>query len=200
MTRLEGNRAGARRSAIPLVLGLLVGAGSAADEPAPNEPMMDTLERQLELDRHARLALRRSAPDSRLAPFTTDGCSGGLSAGWDYLGAWFARFRTVHGDRPPWESCCVAHDRLYHAAGPRDATPEESFERRRDADLALRACVIETGAERVHELSAEYGLSEEQIAGLYRTVADLMYRSVRLGGIPCSPFPWRWGYGWPACD
>jgi hypothetical protein len=35
---------------------------------------------------------------------------------------------------------------------------------------------------------------------IYQGIADLMYRAVRLGGIPCSGLPWRWGYGWPACD
>ena len=34
----------------------------------------------------------------------------------------------------------------------------------------------------------------------HEAVASLMYRAVRLGGIPCSGLPWRWGYGWPECD
>ncbi|MFY9975282.1 MAG: hypothetical protein WAK53_13560, partial [Chromatiaceae bacterium] len=119
---------------------------------------------------------------------------------WESLAAWLADFRVVHGDPPPWEACCIAHDRLYHAGGPRDAPAEDSFEARRAADLALRDCVMETGARRAPALSAQYHLSEDQIAGIYAAVADLMYRSVRLGGIPCSELPWRWGYGWPTCD
>ena len=34
---------------------------------------------------------------------------------------------------------------------------------------------------------------------LYAAIAELMYRAVRIGGIPCSGLPWRWGYGWPEC-
>jgi hypothetical protein len=34
----------------------------------------------------------------------------------------------------------------------------------------------------------------------FRVIGDLMYFAVRAGGKPCSPFPWRWGYGWPNCE
>jgi len=74
------------------------------------------------------------------------------------------------------------------------------FEARRAADLALRACVLETGPARAPLLGAEYGWSETQVMAFYATVSELMYRAVRLGGMPCSGLPWRWGYGWPACD
>ena len=81
-----------------------------------------------------------------------------------------------------------------------ETTPDESFEARKDADLTLKACVIETGIERAPKLVKEYKLSTEQVSLLYETVANLMYRAVRLGGIPCSGLPWRWGYGWPECE
>ena len=206
MTRPDRRRStGARVWPVPVVVLWLVAGALFAEEsvpldPAGDAPAIEALERQLELGRHARRVRIKSAPESRLADFTTDGCSGGLSAGWESLAAWLAEFRAVHGDRPPWESCCIAHDRLYHAGGPRDASPEDSFEARRSADLALRSCVIETGVRRAPALSVQYQLTEGQIAGIYSAVADLMYRSVRLGGIPCSDLPWRWGYGWPACD
>jgi len=163
-------------------------------------PFTEGLELTLELARHERLAAQKADPSNRLAAFTTDGCSGGLSAAWDAFASWIGDFRQVHGKLPPWQHCCVDHDRLYHAAGARDAAARESFDARRAADLALRQCVLATGVERTPALAAEYGLSDEQIAGLYRAIADLMYRSVRLGGIPCSALPWRWGYGWPRCD
>jgi hypothetical protein len=60
-------------------------------------------------------------------PFTTDGCSGGLSFTWRLL------FRS----ETPWEECCVDHDRLYWRGG----TAAE----RRAADRAVRACVREKG-------------------------------------------------------
>jgi hypothetical protein len=160
---------------------------------------MDSMERALEMWRHQRLVQRKLAAQSELTEFATDGCSGGLSAGWEYLATTLPRFRQIHGDRPPWESCCIAHDRLYHAAGGREATAAESFEARKAADLALQTCIVATGANRVSELGREYDLSAEQVAALYDTVAALMYRAVRIGGVPCSGLPWRWGYGWPEC-
>lgn len=189
-----------RRSQIMLVsvllanTSLLAGGSVYAGEP------MDATERWMELGLHERLVQRKLAPGTRLAAFTTDGCSGGLSAGWEYLSGRLPSFRAHHGDRPPWEDCCVAHDRLYHVAGARESTPAESFDARKEADLALRTCVMETGVRRAPGLTAEYGLSTGQVAVLYETVADLMYRSVRIGGVPCSGLPWRWGYGWPECE
>jgi hypothetical protein len=168
---------------------------------AESEPTLEeSFELTLELARHERLVRQKRDPSSSLSAFTSDGCSGGLSAAWDAFASWVGGFRQVHGTLPPWEHCCVEHDRLYHAAGPRDATPRQGFDARRAADLELRRCVLATGTARTPELAAEYGLTEAQVAGLYRAIADLMYRSVRLGGTPCSGLPWRWGYGWPRCD
>lgn len=169
-------------------------------ETASTGDSMDALERQLELKRHEGLVAKKSAPDSALSDFTTDGCSGGLSAGWDYLAQSIPAFKERHGERPPWETCCMAHDRLYHVGGQHAATAEESFEARKEADEAFKACVLETGEVRSAELVAEYDLTAEQISAIYETIAALMYRAVRVGGIPCSGLPWRWGYGWPECD
>ncbi|MEE9589312.1 MAG: hypothetical protein V3V97_14960, partial [Hyphomicrobiaceae bacterium] len=63
----------------------------------------------------------------------------------------------------------------------------------------LHRCVSEVGEERTEDLANAYGLSHEQIAMLYRTIADIMYKAVRLGGAPCTLLPWRWGFGWPQC-
>ncbi len=169
-------------------------------EPAPSESRLDGLERSLELGRHERLLVEIQNPDHSLSPFTTDGCSGGLSVGWQYLSEKIKFLKTVHGDLPPWESCCVSHDRLYHAAGERTITAERSFAARRQADEALRSCVIEVGLSRAPELSGQYELSVEEMGQVYQIIGDLMYRAVRIGGVPCSGLPWRWGYGWPQCD
>ena len=91
-------------------------------------------------------------------PFTTDGCSGWMSWGW--------RFLTGHP--PPWDGCCVEHDRLYWMGG--------SAAQRRQADQGLMACVIRSG---------------------HPWWAMAMYPAVRLGGMFWLPLPWRWGYGWP---
>ncbi len=169
-------------------------------ESAPFESRLDALERSLELGRHERLLVEIQNPDHSLSPFTTDGCSGGLSVGWQYLSEKIKFLKTVHGDLPPWESCCVSHDRLYHAAGERTITAERSFAARRQADEALRSCVIEVGLSRAPELSGQYELSVEEMGQVYLIIGELMYRAVRIGGVPCSGLPWRWGYGWPQCD
>ncbi len=169
-------------------------------DPPPAESMIDGLERSLELGRHERFLLEKQNPDNSLAPFTTDGCSGGLSVGWNYLSENIEYLKSVHGDLPPWESCCVSHDQLYHAAGDSGSTAEMSFVARRQADEALRSCVLDVGLSRASELAGQYELSVEEVGQIYQVIGDLMYRAVRIGGVPCSGLPWRWGYGWPQCD
>jgi hypothetical protein len=159
----------------------------------------DSIDR-LELRRHAEMLSTMRTNDTALAAFTTDGCSGGLSIGWQYLAMQVAAVRSTHGELPPWEACCVEHDHLYHAAVPVESTPEDSFRARKQADEALHSCVIDTGFDRATSLSNDYEVSIETVEGLYTSIADLMYRAVRVGGVPCSGLPWRWGYGWPQCE
>jgi hypothetical protein len=188
---------------LPLTVALLATFGadpvSLAQSSDTTDPTVDAIERQLELGRHTRLLARIADGDARLTAFTTDGCSGGLSASWAGFAAEFPAFAERHGDEPPWQSCCVEHDRRYHAGGARSRSAADSFEQRKAADLALVACVVATGAERSADLRALYPLSEAQVAGLYQSIAELVYRAVRLGGLPCTTEPWRWGYGWPPC-
>jgi hypothetical protein len=66
-----------------------------------------------------------------------------------------------------WVQCCVEHDIAYWCGG--------SAEDRRRADAALRQCVTEKSS---------------------ACMGTMMYLGVRPGGIPWSPFPWRWAYGW----
>jgi hypothetical protein len=160
---------------------------------------LESMEKTLEISRHERLAARISQPDATLNTFVTDGCSGGLSIGWSYLAERIDLFAQAHSDEPPWRDCCVIHDFSYHQGGAPPATPDESFMARRQADEELRDCVEQVGENRVFELSEAYGLNEDEVADLYRVIAGLMYRAVRVGGVPCSGLPWRWGYGWPEC-
>jgi hypothetical protein len=111
-----------------------------------------------------------------------------------------SNFQKAHGTKPPWESCCVDHDRTYHSGGVRSANVDRSFEARRKADLTLKACVIDTGKQRAPELIKEYNLSAAELEHLYNGIANLMYGAVRIGGMPCTDLPWRWGYGWPKCQ
>ncbi len=176
---------------------LLVASIAAASAQEDAEPR--SLEYRIEIGQHELLVKTRTSAGAELTAFVSDGCSGGLSVGWAFVSKAFPAVARHHGDKPPWERCCLAHDGLYHTGGPTDADAEMSFEARRDADEQLRRCVIEVGQERTEDLATAYGLSRERVALLYRTIAEIMYGAVRLGGAPCTPLPWRWGFGWPQC-
>ena len=162
-------------------------------------PDTDPLEHRLEIGLHEKLLSVKGNPDNALTPFTTDGCSGGLSVGWEYLANHVPHFQEKHGSTVPWEPCCVDHDRLYHSGGEQHIDVTASFEARHNADLELKNCVMLIGQKRSPELMKEYELSAAEVEQLYTTIANLMYGAVRVGGIPCSGLPWRWGYGWPHC-
>jgi len=143
--------------------------------------------RVLEIPAHEQLLAGITDPDTQLAPFETDGCSGGLSTSWRALAAQFPTFAQEYQSRPPWENCCVTHDRAYHHAGGA-ANPAASFQARLEADLALKSCVSAA--------HVDWGHDERT----YERIAAAMYVAVRVGGGPCSGLPWRWGYGYPACS
>jgi hypothetical protein len=177
--------------------------GKPIPEPRETEdydPNMDSLERQLETSRHEKLLQSIATSGTELAAFTTDGCSGGLSIGWQQLADEYPEFADRHGALPPWQECCVVHDQCYHRGGSGADTASESFDQRKTADLELEACVVETGIRRSAALQELYDLSDDQIRLVYESIAAMMYRAVRLGGIPCTELPWRWGYGWPLCS
>ena len=159
----------------------------------------DSLERHLEMKRQEKLQAVKSNPKNILTEYTSDGCSGGLTAGWEFLATKVPKFRNTYGMNPPWQSCCEAHDLVYHAAGLRTDTAALSFEARRKADLDLKACVIRIGEQRSPLLIKEYNVSETDVKTIYQGIANLMYGAVRIGGMPCTDLPWRWGYGWPEC-
>jgi hypothetical protein len=143
----------------------------------------------------SRLARVQADPANTLAEFTTDGCSGGLSDAWATLSLLLPEFQDAFGDRPPYEYCCTAHDRAYWRG-----ETAQGYVSRLEADDALRRCVIDHGAQHRAEFAERLQLSEEAIVKNFRVIGDLIYFAVRKGGKPCSPFPWRWGYGWPNCD
>ncbi|PLY05575.1 MAG: hypothetical protein C0624_04810 [Desulfuromonas sp.] len=129
-----------------------------------------------------------------ITPLASDGCSGGLSAGWELLANSSSLFRQRYGERPPWEACCTAHDHIYWAG-----ETDNGYQQRQQADQALRQCVIEQGQQQAETLSPDLEISPPEVEQLFRQAAELMYVAVRLGGGPCSGLPWRWGYGWPQC-
>lgn len=152
----------------------------------------------VELPAH-RVLMQSLDEGAALAPFTTDGCSGGLSESWRLVADWFPEFAQAHHQTPPWEACCVTHDRAYHNAG--GATEAgQSFSERLTADQALRDCVRTIGQDRMSEVQALYDVSEVQVTQAYEAIAEGMFLAVRFGGGPCSGLPWRWGYGYPQCS
>ena len=180
---------GWRGGGLAALLALALVAGTPAAAPAQGA---------LERTAHVRLMARIAEPGAQLAPFKTDGCSGGMSEVWTFVSDALPAFARVHGGAPPWEDCCVVHDRAYHdAGGAHDAGA--SFAARRAADRQLRACVRAAVEGREQALAESYGLGPEAVRTAYDLIAAAMYRAVRAGGGPCSGLPWRWGYGWPNC-
>ncbi len=131
---------------------------------------------------------------SEITAFASDGCSGGQSTGWELLAQTLPGFTSHFGDRPPWEACCVNHDKAYWRGSVADG-----YAKRKLADDELRQCVVATGVEFTPQISSRYALAQEKVQQAFSLAADLMYQAVRLGGQPCSLLPWRWGYGWDNC-
>lgn len=138
--------------------------------------------------------LQEAKQGQKIMAFTTDGCSGGLSEGWQYIAVTFPAFQRKFGDRPVWEHCCVEHDKAYW-----QGETLHGYEKRREADLVMKKCVIASATQHKQRLAQEFNISETQVDKAFVIAADLMYRAIRIGGKPCSIFSWRWGYGWPAC-
>ncbi len=129
-----------------------------------------------------------------IRPFTSDGCSGKQSEGWEMLARTMPGFKEHYGTKPPWESCCLTHDRVYWQGKAVDG-----YARRMQADQELRQCVVDTGVRLAPELSQKYSVPEDSVRQAFLITAELMYLAVRVGGQPCSLLPWRWGYGWDNC-
>jgi hypothetical protein len=193
-------RTTSRRNAVAILLALLLLLGGVFAVSTFLEPakVPGQVSQGLELSLHRRLAEVRRTPGVEMTPFVTDGCSGGMSSLWVFTAERFPAFAEVHDDVPPWEACCIAHDRAYHNGGT-DADPAASYAARIAADEELRQCVVAKSFERSDVLQQVYGLEAADIRQLYEAVAAAMYHAVRLGGQPCSGLPWRWGYGYPGC-
>ena len=174
---------------------LLLASGAAAQDLSD---LAIEVGRAVELPAHQTLMGMVGQTDIELSEFTTDGCSGGMSAVWTYIAANFPKFAEVHSNAPPWVDCCIAHDRDYHSAGGADEA-EASFDARLKSDEVLRTCVEATAERRKQELARVYETDETAVIETYDAIARAMFHSVRLGGGPCSGLPWRWGYGYPQC-
>ena len=129
-----------------------------------------------------------------ITPFTSDGCSGNQSQNWELLAKTLPGFEQQFGDKPPWEACCVTHDKAYWRG-----ETEDGYTKRKQVDDELRQCVAATGIRLAPQMSLKYSVSEEEVREAFSLTSEMMYQAVRLGGLPCSLLPWRWGYGWQNC-
>jgi hypothetical protein len=163
-----------------------------AAAPVSAESLIDEGVREFEELRLRQLQTVQS--EGELGAFSSDGCSANLSLNWKLLAARLPGFADEFGDEPPWEDCCVAHDREYWWGSALDG-----YRQRQAADRRLRQCVVDTGVELAPTLGQKYSLTGEEVEQGFTLIADLMYQAVRLGGQPCSLLPWRWGFGWPNC-
>ncbi len=155
------------------------------------------LMRSFEMPAHQALMAQRGSAE--LTPFDSDGCSGGLSASWRWVADTFPQIEELYEAQPPWEGCCVAHDRAYHNAGGA-LRAKDSYDARLSADETLRTCVKAHGREHAAEYARRYDMTPDQIRTVHSLTADAMFGAVRFGGGPCSGLPWRWGFGYPGCS
>jgi len=158
------------------------------------ENIIDKTSRLQEEKLLVQLAVVQENPKNKPAEFTSDGCSGGLSLTWLWLAETFPDFKLSYDSEPPWQHCCVNHDKAYWQGPAKDG-----FNLRKQADVALKQCVLETGREKSLVLDKDSDFNKMLFDEAFEQVASQMYRTVRIGGGPCGPFPWRWGYGWPKC-
>jgi hypothetical protein len=187
-----------RRPDLPVVVLLFLGLFSGPPALAAGDITTGKLSRALEIPSHRWLAGVRQAPDAELAPFSTDGCSGGMSSLWTFAAKRYPAFAEAHEGVPPWEDCCVTHDRAYHTGGA-DPDPGASYAARIAADEELQRCVAATASDRDDVLQELYGMTEAQVRLAYEAIGAAMFHAVRLGGGPCTGLPWRWGYGYAHC-
>lgn len=178
-----------------LCVGVIFGAAVAPAQAGED----DVFGKALELPAHRALIAARDRPGVVLGDFKSDGCSGGLSQTWRLVADQFAQFAQVHEAAPPWESCCVTHDRAYFDAA-NAPTGEISFAARLAADQRLEACVVDMGKTRREELAQVYDIRPDQVETAYATIGGAMFWAVRFGGGPCTGLPWRWGFGLPGCS
>jgi hypothetical protein len=178
---------------------LIVGGVSEGfSQPTATPRITVTSETNWDLAQHTRL-LHAYAATRRRTKFYTDFCSAGLSPGWQ-MAASFNPFlaRNARGG-PPFEHCCVAHDRRYHSAGWSYPTAKASVRARAQADAELRRCVIRSGIAVTQAVEAKTGVSGGATVLSYGWLAEIMQGAVSAAGGPCTGFSWRWGNGTAQC-
>ena len=167
------------------LIGLAIPANAHADE---QPPIDEIVSEWIEMPAHRALIRELTASSAKPAPFATDGCSGGLSDMWQVVSGRMPDFAEVVGEHPPWEDCCVIHDRAYHSiAGA--STAEDSFRARLSADKVLRSCVTGSADQHADRLADYYEVTTDFVRAGFAQTANAMFTSVRLAGGPCTALP-----------
>lgn len=155
---------------------------------------LDEAARLIEETNMERLHAQQTRPGVSIDEFHSDGCSGGLSDSWKTLARVWPELSHAIGEQPPWEACCIDHDRAYWRGESIDG-----FEKRLQADSRLHQCVEQSGEQQAEQIARRLGVPRAEIDEIIRLTAELMFQAVRLGGGPCTGLDWRWGHGWPPC-
>jgi hypothetical protein len=186
--------------------GLLAAAGLAAiacsgasAQPAERPRVVVTPQPAWLSAPYERLVRAYAASGRKLSRFWSDGCSAGLSQGWRMaaLANPFLARNSTGG--PPFEHCCVEHDRVYHSAARDHPNPQASMRARALADEALRQCVKRSGFEVKRNIEATTGISANATALSYGFLGEVMQGAVSAAGGPCTGASWRWGNGSAQC-
>ena len=81
------------RSVLAIGSAILLLAEAAAGDPVKHA---DAISRVVEMPAHKALQRVISKPETTLSPFTTDGCSGGLSGAWSLVADQFPGYESIH--------------------------------------------------------------------------------------------------------
>lgn len=191
-----GNSLGGLLSAAGI---LALACSAASAQPAERPRVTVTPEPSWLVAPYERLVRAYTASGGKLSRFWSDGCSAGISPGWRaaaLVNPFLARNAT---GGPPFEHCCVAHDRAYHGAARDHSNPLASMRARALADDALRRCVRRTGLEVKKSIEKTAGVSANATALSYGLLGEIMQGAVTAAGGPCTGASWRWGNGSVQC-
>jgi len=142
------------------------------------------------------IQLEETKKTTRLSPFETDGCSGNVSEGWTSAVKTLSNisddFSKKYSDQKniPFESAGISHDKIYHQG-------VGGYVSRLNAGNQLRADIIKYGINNWQDIIENTPLkTKEEVVFVFEKIAEVIYRSVRVGGFPCSGQPYAWGYGY----
>jgi hypothetical protein len=140
--------------------------------------------------------LEQAKQTATLQPFVSDGCSANVSKNWQIVVQEISdhseSFASTYNEMQtiPFQPACIKHDRAYHNG-------VGGYIGRLEADNQLRSDIIAYGIANTESIRSRTNLNtDEEAIFLYELMAEAVYRSVRLGGAPCTGEPYAWGFGY----